>query len=197
VLGKEFFRENTGHFWGLIETRPYMRARMQLAEMLQASDRQAEAISHYEALLVLNPNDNQGVRDVLINCYLAVGNLEGVRRLLREYGEDIGATSGWAKVMERFLSGDLPGAGLALKTAQKQNPFVELYLTGRKQIPPEPPSMYSLGSDEEALIVLELMTGPMTAHPEMLAWIRCALMPEFQAGDRNSRRLARRGKLPR
>ena len=25
-LGREFFEENKGHFWGLIETRPYMRA---------------------------------------------------------------------------------------------------------------------------------------------------------------------------
>src|SRR5690242_5951519 len=31
ALGPEAFRENAGHFWGVLETRPYMRAREGLA----------------------------------------------------------------------------------------------------------------------------------------------------------------------
>ena len=196
-LGQKFFHENTGHFWGFVEARPYMRARMQLAGVLQGAGRIAEAISHYEAMLNLNPNDNQGVRDILINCCLETKDLEGARRILRKYSGEIGVTFAWAKVMERYLSGDLPGAGRALSEAQKQNRFVELYLTGQKRFPGEMPSMYSLGSEEEALIALQLMAGPVKAHPEMLAWITAALLPGFQGGDRTFRRLARRGKLPR
>ena len=26
TLGEQFFKENRGHFWGILETRPYMRA---------------------------------------------------------------------------------------------------------------------------------------------------------------------------
>jgi hypothetical protein len=33
-LGASFFEENKGHFWGIIETRPYMRARQLLAQAL-------------------------------------------------------------------------------------------------------------------------------------------------------------------
>ena len=31
------FKESTGHFWGVIETRPYMRARQRLAESLNGA----------------------------------------------------------------------------------------------------------------------------------------------------------------
>ena len=34
VLGKELFTEAVGHFWGMVETRPYMRARAGLANCL-------------------------------------------------------------------------------------------------------------------------------------------------------------------
>lgn len=32
ALGKAAFRDDVGHFWGLLETRPYMRARHGLAQ---------------------------------------------------------------------------------------------------------------------------------------------------------------------
>jgi tetratricopeptide (TPR) repeat protein len=54
-LGEKFFRENRGHFWGLIETRPYMRARSRLAYELYLSGRILEAIRQYEEMLQLNP----------------------------------------------------------------------------------------------------------------------------------------------
>jgi hypothetical protein len=31
-LGKEFFKENEGHFWGMHETRPYMRAKVTMCQ---------------------------------------------------------------------------------------------------------------------------------------------------------------------
>src|SRR5438876_1676107 len=65
-LGAKCFEENKGHFWGMLETRPYMRARQQLADLLLDAGRVSEAIGHFEALLALNPNDNQGVRDILL-----------------------------------------------------------------------------------------------------------------------------------
>jgi tetratricopeptide (TPR) repeat protein len=63
-LGPTAFRDFAGAFWGFIETRPYMRARERLAEYLRASGRLDEAIVEWEAMLKLNPNDNQGVRKV-------------------------------------------------------------------------------------------------------------------------------------
>jgi tetratricopeptide (TPR) repeat protein len=170
-LGARFFKENKGDFWGLIETRPYMRALEQLAALLRAEGINLEAIKHYEKMLALNPNDNQGARDPLLGLYLATDNLEGARKLLRDYEEDSMATFAWGRVLERFLSGDLPGAASALKIARKGNRFVELYLSWQKALPKQMPEMYSMGSDEEAVILLDNMSFAWGEHKEAVFWL--------------------------
>jgi tetratricopeptide (TPR) repeat protein len=180
-LGAQFIRENKGHFWMLMETRPYMRALEQLASLLCAEGFKLDAIKHYEKILALNPNDNQGVRDPLLGLYLATDNLEGARKLLKDYEEDSMANFAWGRVLERFLSADLPGAAEALKIARKQNRFVELYLSGQKGIPREIPEMYSMGSDEEAVLVLENMSLAWAEHKEALFWLLEQLMKDVPA----------------
>jgi tetratricopeptide (TPR) repeat protein len=170
-LGAEFFQENKGHFWAILETRPYMRARHELADLLLDAGRVTEAVRHFEALIELNPNDNQGVRDTLLSCYLAADNLDGARRLLREYKEEDSALFNWGRTLERVLSGDFDGAARALKHARKNNRFVELYLTGRKKPPREMPESYSFGSQEEAIICLEALGEAWAIHPEALVWL--------------------------
>src|SRR5262245_39259464 len=61
-LGSKAFQEDAGHFWGILETRPYMRAREGLASKLWTMGRRDEAIKHLQDMLRLNPGDNQGVR---------------------------------------------------------------------------------------------------------------------------------------
>jgi len=87
-LGAKFIEENKGDFWSIIETRPYMRALEQLAGLLRAEGINLDAIRHFENMLALNPNDNQGVRDPLLGLYLATDNLEGARNLLQRYKND-------------------------------------------------------------------------------------------------------------
>ena len=119
-LGARFFKENEGHFWGILETRPYMRARQELADLLRGVGCLQDAISHYAAMLVLNPNDNQGVRYLLLGAYLTIGDLESSRSLFRDFEDDVMATFAWGEVLERFLSGDLEGAAAALNSAREK-----------------------------------------------------------------------------
>src|SRR5205823_8156418 len=65
TLGAGVLTKSVGHFWGIAETRPYMRARLALAECLWAIGCQSEAVEHLFALLRLNPADNQAVRYLL------------------------------------------------------------------------------------------------------------------------------------
>lgn len=58
AIGASGFRDYAGHFWGILETRPYMRARWELAECLLALGQVDGAIEHFRAMLELNPNDN-------------------------------------------------------------------------------------------------------------------------------------------
>lgn len=67
ALGRQAFESDAGHFWGILETRPYMRARAGLARCLWESGKRDEALAHYREMLRLNPNDNQGLRYVLVS----------------------------------------------------------------------------------------------------------------------------------
>ena len=53
-------------FWGFGETRPFMRARHGLAITLLRLGEEDAALDHVRDLLRLNPNDNQGIRYLLL-----------------------------------------------------------------------------------------------------------------------------------
>ena len=88
VLGPKGFKECAGHFWGFLETRPYMRARAGLAATLNALGEVDAAISNYRDMLRLNPNDNQGIRYELASCLMKSGDTEALKKLLKQYDED-------------------------------------------------------------------------------------------------------------
>lgn len=88
VLGPEGFEEYNGHFWGFLETRPYMRARHGLALTLLKLGEEGAAIEHFRAMLKLNPNDNQGIRYLLLGSLLRRDDVPAVKALLAEYPDE-------------------------------------------------------------------------------------------------------------
>ncbi len=128
-LGSKAFKEFAGAFWGVHETRPYMRARERLAESLNLAGHLEEAASEWEAILELNPNDNQGVRYLLLAGYLAGGQLDDAGRLFERFDECAWNTVfAWGRVLERFLAEDVKGVESALVIAREQNEHTEAYL---------------------------------------------------------------------
>lgn len=172
ALGKKFFKENSGWFWGLLETRPYMRARAQLAELLLEAGQVDEAIAHFEDMLRLNPGDNQGLRYSLLGCYLTTGNAKGATRIFADYPDEGSAMFAWARVLGDFLAGDEAAAAKALVEARKVNKHVEAFLTGRKNLPAEGPSYYSPGEPSEAVVCIHEIGGAWEAHPQAVAWLK-------------------------
>jgi len=170
-LGERFIAENKGRFWLMLDTRPYMRALGQLAEAQRSLGISLDAIRTYERMLELNPNDNQGVRDPLLGLYLGTGDLKGAGRLLKQYKDDGSANFEWARVTERFMAGDREGAAAALKAARRANPHVERLLTQKKPLPKELPEMYSPGSEAEAVLVLNFLSGAWAEQQEAAFWL--------------------------
>jgi tetratricopeptide (TPR) repeat protein len=132
-----------------------MRARHYLAGELYKAGRTAEAIHHFEEMLELNPGDNQGLRYSLLGHYLEVGDLEGARRLLKTYGDEPFAMFLWARVLERYLSGDLIEAVEALHEARSQNPHVEPFLVGKAKLPKNRPDYYGVGDIAEPITCMD------------------------------------------
>ncbi len=152
ALGPQAFADNVGHFWAILETRPYMRARAGLAEVLWHLGKRQEAMAHYREMLRLNPNDNQGMRDLLIRCLLKVGDDQGVGELLDQYKDSGMAEWLYTRALHTFrVQGDSPPARAALQEALKQNRHVPPYLTGKKKQPPQLPPYMGFGDDHEAV----------------------------------------------
>lgn len=136
VLGPETFEDDKGHFWGLLETRPYMRARAGMARSLWAAGDLKSTAQHYQAMLELNPNDNQGIRHELVAVYLELGDLGELRKLLSLYEDEITAIWQYTKALVAFKDhGDSVESQELLAVSIEENKYVPAYLIGKKNYP--------------------------------------------------------------
>jgi tetratricopeptide (TPR) repeat protein len=196
ALGAEAFESLRGHFWGHLETRPYMRARFGLAQELIAAGEREAAMSHCESLLDLNPNDNQGVRYALLTLLLEEGRADEVERLLQRYEDDVAAEWCYGRALHMFRRhGDGPQARQALDAAVRINPHVVHLLLQREDVPFELPGHYALGSPEEAAACATELADAWDATPGALSWLGRRVPPAIARGGTRSR--PRRGRTPR
>jgi hypothetical protein len=194
ALGRKAFEELAGHFWGFHETRPYMRARLGLANALWTSGRRDEAAAHLQEMLRLNPNDNQGVRYTLAGYLLALDRDDDLRHLLGQYPEEGSATWAYTKALLTFRGqGDTADARRLLKAARKANKHVPEYLLGRKYPPAEPPGYYSPGDESDALHYIGGFLAAWKATPGAIAWLRAN---DPKAKKRKAAESELRGPLP-
>src|SRR5205823_12776803 len=122
ALGPDVFRREVGHFWGILETRPYLRARLGLAHALWTAGRRDEAVRHLQDMLRLNPNDNQGVRYTLAGFLLFLDRDDDLGRLLQQYPDEGSAAWAYTKALLAFRRhGDTIEARQLLKKAKKVN----------------------------------------------------------------------------
>jgi tetratricopeptide (TPR) repeat protein len=176
ALAESAFQEDVGHFWGLIETRPYMRALHGLARCLWDSGQRAAAVAHYQDMLRLNPNDNQGIRYSLIDAYLELGNEGGAASLLKRYKDDGAAAWAWSGALLAFRqTGDTAPSRKALAKAVKTNPHVPAYLLGRKALPRSLPDFTGMGDDSEAVSYVHDAAAAWAAAQGALAWIEAVM----------------------
>ncbi|MEK0314639.1 SEC-C metal-binding domain-containing protein [Cohnella sp. 56] len=168
AFGEPFFEEYKGHFWGYLPTRPYMRAKKGYAEACAEMHNMTEAIKHYEEMLTLNPNDNQGVRELLALAYLEVENWENAHELLERY-EDGSAAANYNRILVAFgLDRRSPELPQLVKTAIAQNHHVVPYLLEKKRLPREMPDYYGFGDESEAKIYAMTHAHLWKVRPELL-----------------------------
>ncbi|MFL7837867.1 MAG: hypothetical protein AB8I52_03655 [Candidatus Promineifilaceae bacterium] len=151
ALGPDAFSELEGHFWLATETRPYMRARLELAQLLWFLGESGKAIDELRDLLLLNPNDNQGVRYVLLPYLLQEGYEQEAADLLEQFKEDSSAAWAYTHALTLFMKHG-PGrkANSNLKKALKANPHVPDFLLGRERVLRDLPPLMTLGDPLEA-----------------------------------------------
>ena len=177
ALGPKFFQDEVGYFWGILETRPYMRARVGLAQCLCRMGKHQEAVEHYWDMLKLNPNDNQGIRYLLAACLLVdLGDIESLLKLLRGYAGDISASWLYTWALVTFIDrGDCLEAGRRLKRALKQNPHVVPYLLFERRLPKKLPQYIGIGDEKEAVVYCAEFGSAWYKTKGAIAWLNSVL----------------------
>jgi len=187
ALGPTAFTEDTGHFWSMISTRPYMRARFGLAQSLQALGERDAAVDHYRDLLRLNPGDNQGVRYSLLPVLLEAGRDAEAEALLDQFHDEGTAAWAYAWALHAFRrGGDAAPANERLRRAVRANRHAPRYLLGKQTWPGAMPAAYALGSHEEAAVIEDMLGDLWRATPGAGPWL-AAQSRSARAGKRRRR----------
>lgn len=171
-LGKAFIKKNKGYFWGIIETRPFMRAKSQYGESLYYLGKINEAIQQYEEILELNPNDNQGIRYLLYVAHMDIGNFQKAGELLQVYDEATAQGLYNKLLLELNEKGFTAKALMLLKEAKDQNKHVIAYLTGKKRLPKYAPDYYGFGDENEAIIYAEAHLHLWKKLDGLVEWLK-------------------------
>lgn len=172
ALGEQAFEDFKGSFWGVHETRPYMRAKQGLALALWASDKRHHAIGHAEDMLRLNPNDNQGTRDIVLNWYIQTDQDKKARVLLKRYREDDSAAMTWSAALLAFRQhGRSDAANSALAVAAASNRFVAALVAGQLTLPKKMPNFYAPGEPSEAIVYWAAAREAWTGTSDAAAWV--------------------------
>ena len=173
AIGEEQFEAMAGEFWGWLETRPYMRARYGLAECLWALGCRDESVSHLQAMLRLNPGDNQGIRHPLLARLVELDRDAEAEALLDEYEDEPTAVWLYTRALVAFRSdGDTPIARQMLDQALRANPYVILYLMGTLPMPSPLPNSYAIGEQSEAVDCTVNSGQAWLKTPGALDWLR-------------------------
>lgn len=175
ALGPEVFKEDAGHFWGVIETRPYMRARKSLADCLWSMGRREEALAHLYEMLRLNTGDNQGIRYVLLSYLGEAGRFDEMQRFIDrgDFKDDCAADWLYTKALLAFRAdGNSPSASKRLKEALEENKYAPDYLTGRKAVPSRMPDSITFGGEDEGYSYAAVFLAAWKQVPGALDWLR-------------------------
>ncbi|MCU0432339.1 MAG: hypothetical protein MUC87_02660 [Bacteroidia bacterium] len=141
-----------GNFWMHSHTRPYMRALARKGDLLRNPVNSEEAITVYQLILKLNPNDNQGIRDLLAPILIYNNKKTEYKKLVTQFLNDDSLSF---HICNAFLawkeSPKSPRTITAFKELFLRNTFLAELLFGGNEDLPELPEMYSIGSPEEAI----------------------------------------------
>jgi tetratricopeptide (TPR) repeat protein len=159
-----------GEYWGVLETRPYMRARCGLALELWRQGERAAAIAEVEDMLRLNPNDNQGMRYALLDWLLAEGRDAEAAALHARYGEEDSAAWAYAAALLAFRREGAGAAEAALRKALAANPHVAAVMLEREK-PADDSGGHTLGSPAEAAGVARGALPAWQASEGALDWL--------------------------
>jgi len=123
--------------WGWLDNRPFLRAMHSLGLQRMKYGNKSEAISIFESILSANPNDNQGIRSLLVECYFDIKRPEKVLRLCMKFPDDTDENILYGKVLALLKLKKHTRAEKALAEAFKYLPNITRELAKKAHRKPE------------------------------------------------------------
>jgi len=150
-----------------------MRARAGLASALGRLGQDEAAIGHYREMLKLNPNDNQGIRDVLAAALLRREDIAGLKDLLTAYEGDGTAAWTYTRALLAFRDGGAadPAALDLVKSAWAANEHVPSILAGKKAPVRLQADYITMGGADEATHYVNAFGAAWRRTPGAIAWL--------------------------
>lgn len=172
TLGEDFLKneEHVGHYWGILETRPYMRAREALASSLWDLGKRPEAIRHYKEMLRLCPNDNMGLRYSLVCWLIAERRYSEAKAFIHENRNDPTSIFIYMRALLAYKKGGPSREARALlNKAFRANPYyLAIAMSGKI---PDEPDHYGYGDESEAVTMLYWSACVWESHQPILFWM--------------------------
>lgn len=136
--------------WPMIDNRPFLRACHGLGLELRKRGEVQAALALFMKLLDWNPNDNQGVRDLVVSCHFLLDQPEGVLAICDRYPGDGMETLLYGRPLALIQLGETQKAREALDLAVEHLPLVAQELVKErhrapKDFNPDRITLWSLG----------------------------------------------------
>jgi tetratricopeptide (TPR) repeat protein len=159
--------------WGCLENRPFLRCLHGLALARYEEEEVEEALSLFQELLSLNPNDNQGVRAMAEGALFNLGRWEDALKITEQYRDDGMPEILYGRALALFKLGRRPEATIALKEAVEYLPLVRKELLKKRHRLPRTarPDRVTLGGADEAYYYWEQWGQFWGEDPEALEWL--------------------------
>ena len=138
--------------WGWLENRPFLRCQQGLGLALLADDKTDEALYIFEEIISYNPNDNQGIREMLVELYLEKCRYDDMIKLCKRYPDDMLVGTSYGYPLALFKKGQRKKADNELKKVIKDMPKVANELLKKKHRRPKTdmPEYISMGGWDQA-----------------------------------------------
>lgn len=125
-----FTEDNISHFYGILETRPYIRLVYSIASLYQEMGSYRKAIELYENIIELNENDNMGARYSLMGLYAMLEEPERMYAIIKRYPEDSIPTHLFQFVLA-YKQLDYTKARKHLRAIQSRVPDFKYFINGQ------------------------------------------------------------------
>ena len=163
--------------WGWLENRPFLRCLHGLALAKYHEDKAEEALSLFQELLALNPNDNQGARAMAVEALFELGRFADALKITEQYIDDVMPETLYGRALALFKLSRKREATAALKKAVKYLPLVRKELLKMKHRPPRTasPDVVTFGGTDQAYYYWEHSGNFWEEDYEALEWLRAVV----------------------